>query len=71
MLSGLNFADAEFLDQLSILDDVPVTQISLKPASLSNEEKQSAAAVEVFLVRAKVVRDLEDSGLHNRNLDFG
>jgi hypothetical protein len=43
MLSGLHFSDAESLHQLSILDDILVTQISLEPAALSYQEEQATA----------------------------
>jgi hypothetical protein len=70
-LSRLDFADSELFDEFSVLYDVLVSQISFESSSLSNEKKQTASTVVVLLVRSQVVRDLCDTGLHDRNLDLG
>ena len=70
-LSRLDFADSELLDEFSVLNDVLVSQISFESSSLTNEKKQTASTVVVLLVRSQVVRNLCDTGLHDRNLDLG
>src|ERR1044072_4688515 len=69
ILSGLDFADAELLDQFAIAIDVGGFEISLEAASLTDEDHQPAARVKVFLVSAEMVRGLQGTSLHESGLD--
>jgi hypothetical protein len=70
-LPGLDFANVEFADEFAIFGNIPITQIRLEPSTLTNEEQQAATAMKILFVRAKMVGDLQNSILENRDLNLG
>ena len=70
VLKGLA-AEAKFLEHLVILVNVVAFQVVEKLAAAARELEQSAAAVEILAVSAKVFRKVVNTSREQRDLDFG
>jgi len=66
-----NFADAESLDEFSVLDDVASPHVGFEAAATTDQEQKAPAAVEIFAMHAKVIGDLCNASLHHGDLNFG
>jgi hypothetical protein len=69
-LTGLHFTYSEFLDKFAVLHNISVSEIGFQSSSLSNEYEKTSTAVVILLVSSKVISNLQDSRLHNCDLDF-
>ena len=69
-LKGLA-AEAKFLEHLVILVNVVAFQVVEKLAAAARKLEQSAAAMEILAMSAKVFREVVNTSREQRDLDFG
>ena len=64
-------ADAELLDELTVLVDVVLLDVGEETTTLTDEHEQTAAGVEVLLVGLHVLGELLDALGQNGDLNLG